>query len=259
MCYGMSENEIDELEKVDEYLMRGLLKAHSKTPIEALYLETGVIPIKSVIMSRRLSYLKNILNKNEHELVHKVYKAQMRKPVKNDWVTSVDNDKKKINMTFTEHQIKKMSKKLYKKNLKQKIRKNAFLELINLKERHSKMKNVNYKTLSLQPYLSDSRFSLKQKQLLFKLRTRMLDVKGNFKSMFQGNIQCDLCNEDVSQSQDHLLDCQKLIDNCSELYNNVVVEHDDIFGKVDKQLSVVRLYQKVLEVREKLQDQIDLN
>ena len=162
-------------------------------------------------------------------------------------------------MTFTEYQIKKMSKKLFKKNLKQKIRKNALLELNKIKESHSKMKNVKYETLSLQPYLADSRFSLKQKQLLFKLRTRMLDVKGNFKSMFQGNIQCDLCNENVVQSQDHLLDCQKLIDNCSELYNNVVVEHDDIFGKVDKQLSVVRLYQKVLEVREKLQDQIDLN
>ena len=153
-----------------------------------------------------------------------------------------------------------MSKKLYKKILKQKIRKDALHdELIKIKEKHSKMKNVNYKNLSLQPYLSDSRFSLKQKQLLFKLRTRMLDIKGNFKVTYKNNIQCDLCNENIDQSQDHLVDYQKLIENYRELYNNVDIEHDDIFGNADKQLSAVRLYQKILDVRAKIQDQIDHN
>ena len=58
VCYGISDQEIDELDKLDEHLLRQILKAHSKTSIETFYLETGVLPIKYIIMSRQLSYLK---------------------------------------------------------------------------------------------------------------------------------------------------------------------------------------------------------
>ena len=46
--------EIRLLEKVDEYLLRALVKAHSKTPLEFLYLEAGALPIRFIISSRRL-------------------------------------------------------------------------------------------------------------------------------------------------------------------------------------------------------------
>ena len=71
-------SEIKDIEKVDQYLIRQLLKGHSKTAIEMLFLETGVIPIIYIIMSRRLSYLKHYLNLNDHELISKVYQAQKR-------------------------------------------------------------------------------------------------------------------------------------------------------------------------------------
>ena len=121
-----------------------MLKAHSKTPIESLYLETGVVPIKYVIMSRRLSYLKNILSKNDHELIKKVYLAQKRKPVKNDWVKSVEDDLKQLKINLTDNQISAMSKKLFKKIIKAKIRKLALEELNHKKEKHSKVKNIIY-------------------------------------------------------------------------------------------------------------------
>merc|ERR1712240_336844 len=39
--HNISEEEIKILEKVDEYLLRSLVKAHSKVPLEFLYLEAG--------------------------------------------------------------------------------------------------------------------------------------------------------------------------------------------------------------------------
>ena len=60
---GVSDADIEMLEKVDEALLRGLLGAHAKVPIEALFLETGTIPLKSVLKSRRLCYLKTILGR----------------------------------------------------------------------------------------------------------------------------------------------------------------------------------------------------
>ena len=84
VSHGLSENEIKKLEKANNHLRRQILKGRSKTSIEMLYLETGILPIKYIIISRRLSFLKHILNQNDHELIAKVNSAQKRKPTKDD-------------------------------------------------------------------------------------------------------------------------------------------------------------------------------
>ena len=38
-----TEKRVSDVEKVEQNFMRKILKAHSKTPIEALYLELGII------------------------------------------------------------------------------------------------------------------------------------------------------------------------------------------------------------------------
>ena len=43
-CFGL--DEISEYERVQQYFLRRLLNAHSKTPIEALYLELGIYPLR---------------------------------------------------------------------------------------------------------------------------------------------------------------------------------------------------------------------
>ena len=43
--YGVTKKQIKSLEVIDQQLLRGILKAHSKTPSEFLYLETSATPI----------------------------------------------------------------------------------------------------------------------------------------------------------------------------------------------------------------------
>ena len=52
----ISEKELKILEAVDESLLRAFVNAHSKTPLEFLYLEAGSIPIFYIISVRRLCY-----------------------------------------------------------------------------------------------------------------------------------------------------------------------------------------------------------
>ena len=52
--HGLLQRHIRALEVVDEYLLRSIMKAHQKTPIEFIYLETGALPIRHIISSRRL-------------------------------------------------------------------------------------------------------------------------------------------------------------------------------------------------------------
>ena len=43
--YGLKDDEIEEIEKCDEQLLRMILECPNKTPKEILYLELGIIPI----------------------------------------------------------------------------------------------------------------------------------------------------------------------------------------------------------------------
>ena len=66
----------------------------------------------------------------------------------------------------------------------------------------SKVKSLQYKKLQMQPYLSSNSISLKKKIILFKARTRMLNVKWNFGE----KILCPICKIGEDK-QEHLLDC----------------------------------------------------
>ena len=108
----------------------------------------------------------------------------------------------------------------FKEYSKVKIKKAALKYLKNIQDRHSKVDNIKYEHIETQPYLKSPKFSTDEKQLLFKLRTRMTDVKCNFESMFDDNTECNLCNEGKPQTDSHLLDCTKIIQNCPDLANN---------------------------------------
>ena len=83
--YGLSEKQIGELEIVDKILLRKITGAHSKTPVEFLYLEMGCIPLKYLIKCRRIMYFHYLLNRNQNDMIFKFLKAQQSNPKKNDW------------------------------------------------------------------------------------------------------------------------------------------------------------------------------
>ena len=108
--YGLTEKNLEDLENIDKILLRKILNAHSKTPVESLYLETGILPLKVVLKSRRIMYLHHILRRKEGNLLLKFFKAQSEYPANNDWSETVKKDLKDFAIS-TEF-----------KNVKQKIR-----------------------------------------------------------------------------------------------------------------------------------------
>ena len=78
----------------------------------------------------------------------------------------------------------------------------------------------------------------------------MVNVKANFKNMYHENLSCNYCNENDIQTQEHLLICPKIIDKCPEVFDNIEIEHDDIYGSIKQQLAVTKLYQNILDTIE---------
>ena len=190
------------------------------------------------------------MTRDQNELIRKVYEAQKSAPVKDDWVLLVQSDLHELNIDIDE--LKRFKKWKLKKELRKIVSIKSFQYLENIKQNQSKLQNVIYKKLEIQKYLVSSKFTDTEKSLLLKLRTRMVEVRENFKNKYlNNNYQCELnCGE--REDQQHLLDCQVLIDNYDTLYNDSFVQYGDLFSSEAKQLNAVKLYGKVLKTREKL-------
>ena len=71
----------DELELIDGSVMRFILGAHSKSPSEMLYLET--VPLRCIIMIRRILYFQTVVTRDDQELTKRVYDGQKNDPYRN--------------------------------------------------------------------------------------------------------------------------------------------------------------------------------
>jgi hypothetical protein len=204
--YGVSDKEVADLEEVDELLLRKILNAHSKTPKEALYLELGCLPIRFILMSRRIMFLHYLLSLDKDQLLAKFFAAQSKFPVKNDWCLTVQENLKEIKLTLSKDEIKRKSTESFKKIVKKEVGLLAFKTLMSIKDKHSKMKDLNYSNLELQNYLQLPIITKEKAQHLFRFRTRMANFKSNFKN---GNteILCPSPGCVEEDSQQHLLSC----------------------------------------------------
>ena len=90
--HSVSNEDITAIEKIDEALFRFLLSSHAKAPLEALYLESGAIPIRFIVKSRRLNFLQTLLKREEDELTRRILMAQVRYPSEGDFIELVRKD-----------------------------------------------------------------------------------------------------------------------------------------------------------------------
>ena len=197
-------------------------------------------------------YLHHILKRPKTELINRFYRAQKLKPSKNDWVKQIEEDIKELKLELTDKYIKKLSKYKFKKILEETIGKKAFEYLIKKKDMHSKVEHINFEKLELQKYLkANSTLDNEEKYLLFKFRTRMMQMKTNYRNNFT-ELKCKLgCKEEDEQS--HLFQCDVLINNCENLANNVTVEYEDIFStEISKQTKAIKLLTQIWSTRLKL-------
>ena len=137
--YNLTAAEIDELEKVDENLLRRVLEAPAATPKEMLYLELGVSPIRNIIKSRRINFLQYILKENEESLIQTFLMAQLSDPTRNDWGEAVGEDMEDLDINLSFDEIKCMSEEGFKTLLQKKEKIPTMMHLNGLEGSHKKL------------------------------------------------------------------------------------------------------------------------
>ena len=92
--YNVSDDQLSKLEQIDEMWFRKLFSLAKSAPKEGLYMECGKMPIRFIVMMRRILYLWNILQRNEDELVNRFLSAQQIWTSKKDWIQQVRKNMK---------------------------------------------------------------------------------------------------------------------------------------------------------------------
>ena len=115
------------------------MDAHSKTGLEWLYWDTAKLNLKSLIQIRRLMYLWQVLNRDESELVSRVYRTQKISNSVGDLVRHVEADKLELGITLTDCEIQGVSQNMFKKFVTKKVKTNHLKYLSSLKQKHSKL------------------------------------------------------------------------------------------------------------------------
>ena len=112
---------------------------------------------------------------------------------------------------------------------------------------------MKYERFKIQNYLESDKLNTSEKKMLFQLRTRMIDVKTNFKNMYMDKV-CPVC-EKSEDDQKHVLECQLLSSNISDIATEKV-EYEDIFHcDISKQTNLVRIFQNLWKKRKQLMKQ----
>ena len=90
---------------------------------------------------------------------------------------------------------------------------------------------LDVEDMDISPYLVDDRFSKKARELLFKLRSKTVAVKQNFRNAYLNNdMLCELCLL-FPCTQSHPLQCPKLTAKLM-VEKTVKLSETDVYGTI---------------------------
>ena len=197
-------------------------------------------------------FLHYILRENKSSLISRVFWAQVNKPIKNDWAVIIQEDLRELEIFDSFQQIENYSKQAWKTKIKAIIKKKAFSFLKDqIEERKlTKISNIKYSEFKMQEYFNCSDITKNTKLFTFKLRTRMIQVGGNFG---QKEV-CPVCKTGFND-QRHLLECSTLKLKIPEL-TQVGFNYDDIYEEDPALITnISQLVHKTFKKREIILDQ----
>ena len=198
-AWVIKEKELKTLQKIMDNILKRILKTPRTTPSEVVAAETGIWAIKLQIWKKQITYLNKIVNQKNDSILHNIMTDEH-----NPWAKQMENILKESGITIdqiktaTPEQIKKLTtKKLQQYHIKTiekvaetKSKVRHYVALRNQDDRRCTPEYIN-------------KLSRSKCADIFRVRSRMLKVKANYKSI-QNNTTCRWCNS-PQETQEHIL------------------------------------------------------
>ena len=112
--YNIKKNELRQIGRIEEELLRKFFKTGKGCPLYQLYFEIGDIPARFAIARMKIVFLRYILTQEENSLMYQFLLAQKTHPRRNDWYSGVKTDLNDFEIDMIDEEIKIMPVNLFK-------------------------------------------------------------------------------------------------------------------------------------------------
>ena len=139
-----------------------------------------------------------------------------------------------------------------------KIRSITLQKLDTIKLGHDKVRKIVHTDLNQpQAYTVSNKFTNKEKSLLFNLWSMCENsFRDNFHNRYQ-TYRCQFCSK--IDTQEHALLCNETTKYLDIEDRNTLqtISYNDLFGTVEQQIPIVRIFAKLISIRKKLSKKLD--
>jgi len=180
-------------------IMKRILMTPQSTPRESLYLETGIVDISTQLEINRINKYANMIKQDEN-----LYTGLIQESEPTKWLQHTKKIIDKYNITHEDLNIRNKTKRKHtiKNKITQKFRERM---RTNGKEKskvqHHISRQIHYPDKKPR-YISN--LNRQETSLIFRARTRMLDMKENYKNKYTDQ-KCRKC-QNAPESQKHILE-----------------------------------------------------
>ena len=210
--------ETKKLNQILDSIIRRILMTPTSTPREALYIETGLLDIQTLAKRNRLNMYARLLE-NSNELIKAVinYPGSM-------WRKTTESLMDE--MTITQEDLE-MPRYTRKRTIKEKTMKAFKTTITEGGENKTKVQHLlqgkNHQWSPGKPSDYMNKLTRKQTSTIFKTRTRMIQVKSNYKNAYT-SLTCRACYKE-EETQQHVLE------TCATLHPDETTKtnQDEIF------------------------------
>ena len=241
---NITEKHVDQLMACEKDMLCQIFKCQRSVPLEALYIESNVTPIKFILMGRRVMFFWTILNKSKSELVCQTVEAMIEFPDDGGWMALVRKDLHFLDIQYSDEYLAMLSKKEISTLVRRSVERRKHEFLLKLQANHSKSSKLEISG-QISEYLISKKISNEMKIFLFKLKCRMTSNKVNFRGMYS-DMTCRFCQIDGNEEfLEHFTGCIYLIERFPEI---TTIHCDDIYSDLDSQINATRIWWKVFKL-----------
>jgi hypothetical protein len=236
--WDLNKGENKKSNAILDNILKRILMVPTSTPRETLYTEIGLMDVEHTNMKKRIN-MHYRLEETKNNLITEILKI----PINKSWLKTTEEIEKSMNIEY----ITTLTKKEAKKNTEEATNQKFTDKLKTQGESKSKVKYLlegRHTSMNKNKIGYMNKLTRYEASTIFKARTRMLDVKNNFRGKYQNNV-CRGCG-DLNETQEHILEeCSKI--HASEEYKT---KKEEIFEECPQKLREVA--KKIKKTMDKL-------
>jgi len=231
--WNANKSEMKNINSLMDNILRRILMAPQSTPREALYIETGLLDPETISLKQKVM-MEHRMTNSENPRLQKLAKTEEEPSL---WKKQVSQAKNTLDINPDDIIGKKPS---VKHKIKTKTAAYFKIKIDKAGQDKSKVKYLTegkqeWKPMERQRYLNE--LSRTKASIIFQARTRMLDIKNNFRNKYP-SLKCRRCDA-ADETQEHVLEtCKSLHPDPShsvkkeEIFSNNPVELRETARKI---------------------------